>query len=246
MSLYHHAMGLTIHYELRLPAGELESTVRERLSALRDVALRLPFAGVSELVELSETDLNRPWPMRGLAFPRLEDVVDVASRSERDELYRSHAGLADSEWSRLNVPVTFPVLAIGFAVAPGPGSEPAALGLETVRPAGTTRWSWHSWCKTQYASNHGDEHFLRCHGSVIALLDAAMELGFDVSVHDETGYWESRDSAQLLARVAEMNRLIARFAGAFVDKAREAGADSRQVEGAIFEHPDFERLETDE
>lgn len=41
----------------------------------------------------------------------------------------------------------------------------------------------------------------------------------------------------------EMNRVVARFAGAFTDAVRDAGGDSRQVDGAIFEHPDFERLE---
>jgi hypothetical protein len=43
-----------------------------------------------------------------------------------------------------------------------------------------------------------------------------------------------------------MNRLVARIAGAFVDRTRDSGGDSRRVQGAIFENPDFERLETDE
>lgn len=238
-------MGLTIYYELRASAEASEVMVRDQLSALRARALQLPFARVSALVELTETDLNGPWPMQGLAFPRLEDVVDVAARSERDACYRRQTGIPDSEWS-VDAPETFSVLAIGFAVAPGAGSEPAAFGLTTARPFGTTQWSWRSWCKTQYASVHGDEHFLRCHESVIAVLSAARDLGLEVDVHDEGGYWESRDRAQLLARVTDMNRLIARFAGTFVDRAREAGADSRQVDGAIFEHPDFERLESEE
>ena len=63
-------------------------------------------------------------------------------------------------------------------------------------------------------------------------------------VRDEAGYFESRDTTELLQRVAEMNRIVARFAGAFSDAFAEAGGDTKQVQGAIFEHPDFERLET--
>jgi hypothetical protein len=41
-----------------------------------------------------------------------------------------------------------------------------------------------------------------------------------------------------------MNRLIAAFAGRLSDAYAASGGDSRQVEGEIFHHPDFERLET--
>jgi hypothetical protein len=238
-------MGLTVHYEFRA-AASAASEVIERLSALRRRAVELPFDAVSELVRFGETDLTGPWPMRGLAFPRLEDVVDVAARSERQDIYCRHTGISGDDRWRVDVPLRFPVLAVGFSVAPGPGSEPAAFGLATMRPPGTTGWSWHSFCKTQYASNHGEDNFLRCHQSVVAVLDAARELDFDVVVHDEGGYWESRDARALLMRVGDMNRIVARFAGAFVDHVRDAGADSRQVQGEIFQHPDFERLESDE
>jgi hypothetical protein len=236
-------MGLTIHYDLRAPATLSELEVLDHLSALRSRAMGLPFSGVSELVQLSEAELTGPWPMQGLAFPRLEDVVNVAARSEREDIYCRQTGVTGDDRWRVDVPSSFPVRAIGFSVAPGPGSEPAAFGLATERPPGTASWSWHSFCKTQYASNHGEENFLRCHVSLVAVLDAARDLGFEVDVHDEGGYWESRDTRALLERVGEMNRLVAKIAGAFVDRARDAGVDTRQVRGEIFEHPDFERLE---
>ena len=72
-----------------------------------------------------------------------------------------------------------------------------------------------------------------------------LEVAF-LTVRDETGFWESRDAQQLFDSVAGMNRLIARFAGRFSDAVRDAGGDSREVQGAIFEHPDFERLEMGE
>jgi hypothetical protein len=149
-------------------------------------------------------------------------------------------------YRRIEAPHDAPASVIGFAIAPGEGSEPASFTLTRLNgPEVTTRWSGECFCKTQYASMLGDEHLLRCHGSLVALLDAAVELGFEVEVHDETSYWESRDARALTESVAEMNRIVAGFAGAFTDAVREAGVDSRQVRGAIFEHPDFERLETD-
>ena len=50
----------------------------------------------------------------------------------------------------------------------------------------------------------------------------------------------------MLASVDNMNRLIARFAGRLSDVFEEHGGDSRQVQGEIFQHPDFERLESSE
>jgi hypothetical protein len=75
------------------------------------------------------------------------------------------------------------------------------------------------------------------------LLEAARARGFVLEVRDETGYWESRDRAGLIAAVQRMNQLIAQFAGVVTDAARDAGHDSRAIQGEIFRHPDFERLE---
>jgi hypothetical protein len=43
----------------------------------------------------------------------------------------------------------------------------------------------------------------------------------------------------------EMNRIVAGIAGRLTDAVRDAGDDGRSVGGAIFDHPDFERLESD-
>jgi hypothetical protein len=66
------------------------------------------------------------------------------------------------------------------------------------------------------------------------------ELGFDVQVVDEGGYWESRDADLLLASVDHMNQLVAGIAGTLYDRL---GPD-HPVDAPIFAHPDFERLET--
>jgi len=239
-------MGLSICYELSLPKEVAVAEARDLLARLRDEAKALPFEGISELVCLDASDLTAPWPTEGLAFKRLEDVVDVFGRTSREYLYRERLGIADEEYTQVDVPSDLPTTLLGFAVAPGSRCEPASFALAKLTDQSESRW--YSWCccKTQYASALGDDHFLRCHTSVILLLDAAQRLGFECDVRDEAGYFESRDTAQLLQRVGDMNRIVARFAGAFSDAFERAGGDSREVQGEIFRHPDFERLETRE
>jgi hypothetical protein len=250
-------MGLHLCYELRLPADRSEDDVVDRLAALRERALALPFDGVSDVVRFDERALADVPPLRGLAFESLAHVVQLNARFHRDTLYRDWLGLGEEDeyevvdehtrcYRPIEAPQDAPTAVIGFAIAPGRGSEPASFTLTRLSgPEIATRWSGECFCKTQYASMLGDEHLLRCHGSLVALLDAAVEVGFEVEVHDETGYWESRDPRALTESVAAMNRVVAGFAGALTDAVRDAGRDSRQVQGAIFEHPDFERLETE-
>jgi hypothetical protein len=236
-------MGLSICYDLSLPMEKTPAEVHALLSRLREHATSLPFAAVSELVRLDAPTLDGPSPIHGLAYNRLEDVVDFLGRMARDRLYRERLGISDDEYTRIDAPPGLPATAIGFAVAPGAGCEPAAFALVRLDDREPSRWHWWCCCKTQYASVHGDDHLVQCHTSVIALLDAAQKLGLECDVRDEAGYYESRDTSQLLERVEEMNRIVAQFAGAFSDAFERAGGQSRQVQGEIFRHPEFERLE---
>ena len=86
-----------------------------------------------------------------------------------------------------------------------------------------------------------DEHLIHCHTTLVALLDEAIQLGFEVTVRDETHYWETRDADRLVAEVREMNRIVARIAGAMHD----AVGEEARTEGAIFQHPWFEELESE-
>src|SRR5947207_1255366 len=141
-------MGLTISYDLSLPADTPESEVHRLLAKLRDEAVSLPFHATSELVRLTEQDIDRPSPMRGLAFERMEDVVDVGGRFVRDKLYRESRGLdvehaPDEEYVYVEAPEGLPVVIIGFAVAPGAGSEPASFALAKLGEQGpSSPWSW--------------------------------------------------------------------------------------------------------
>ena len=242
-------MGLHVCYELSLPVGTPETKVREVLTALREHALTLPFAEVSGLVRFSRRDLEQPSPMRGLSYVELQNVVDITARSVSKELFCESRGIDidDEAYYRAELTDDVEVVVVGFAVAPGDRSEPASFAVLRLEGGGVpSRWWWHCCCKTQYASVVSNEHLLKCHRAVVALLDAAKRIGLEATVRDETGFYESRDEAQLVANVAEMNRLVARVAGRFSDAFAEAGGDSRQVQGQIFRHPDFERLETKE
>src|SRR5206468_1147437 len=116
------------------------------------------------------------------------------------------------------------------------GCEPANFGycrvpahIEVTAPGGLVRrhatgldgWSWSSFCKTQYASDPtcgGVENFLRCHVSLVKLLDiAAASIGMTVAVDDESGYWERRDPKELVNTVGDWNQFVAAFARTIKD-----------------------------
>ncbi len=61
-----------------------------------------------------------------------------------------------------------------------------------------------------------------------------------MNVRDGSGYWQHRDKAELERQIEEWNSVIAAIAGAFKDGTEELDG---QVVSAIFEAPDFERLE---
>jgi hypothetical protein len=228
-------MGLTLHFTLTLPATTPREQVAARLHQLHEAANRLPFERVGPLTSTTEGE-----PLGDAADDRPELVrltrlwawlqLDPANADTDDEL------VPDAE---------------GFAVIPGGHSEPAIFGLAWVPPRDEEwnplpnepkAWRWQCSCKTQYASIESDEHFVTCHTTLVSLLDEAVRIGLEVEVHDEGGYWDSRDVDRLLGEMRRMNRIVARFGGALHDAI---GAE-HSVEAPIFEHPRFERLEMDD
>lgn len=223
-------MGLHLNYEFRLPADTPRAVVARMLGELRDFAATTRVADVSPLVDLSvdgpesaADDVGRAWHCVHLFARILGDPIP----DDEIPLYTGD-----------------PSSAIGFRVDPGDGAETATFALMYRRAdLGThEEWFWWCGCKTQYASVISDEHLITVHTSMVAILDEAVRLGFDVVVRDETGYWESRSTDVLVAEVTKMNRLVARFAGAVSD----AIGDKHDVQASIFEHPRFERLEMEE
>jgi hypothetical protein len=227
-------MGLTIHYDLKGSANDAATLVAK----LRQRALDLPFTEVGEIVDLSgaECDFDqrdRDDPNRWLLIQAGRYIDDPLNKG------RSY-GLA-------------PTRVIAFSTWPGEGCEQANFGLcQYPRhlhadgrkvPTKLPGWSWHSFCKTQYASNPecgGVENFLRCHLLVVALLDHAKTLGMLKRVSDEGGYWEKRSLEALVEEIGEWNEFIAAFAGQLKDAL--SGGPGRLV-SEITKYPNFEHLE---
>lgn len=232
-------MGLHICYDLTLPGTTSDADAVVLLERLQSYASTLAVAEISAVCSLTGRDLaleSDNWER--WSVPWLLHVNSRGLRKERDGV----AGAIEDD-ERLTI--------AGFLMHPGARSEAAMFGL--VRPLVTQRplnaerpeywqhWFWHYCCKTQYASAVSDDHLVHCHLSVVRMLEEAARIGFDVTVRDETHYWETRSTERLLLEVRNMNRIVARIAGALSDVA----PPELRAEGAIFEHPDFERLESE-
>ena len=234
-------MGLTIHYQLHSNTRSI-NRARELVTQLRSRALDLPFGQVNELIELTgsqcdheqyEQDHQNRWLL-------------IQAREHVD--YPLHSGRSY---------FVVPTHVLAFSTWPGKGCEEANFGLcrfpaaieidDPLRhggrrtiPTHLSGWHWGSFCKTQYASSGdcgGVANFLRCHLSVIRLLDHAGELGILQRVSDEGGFWEKRDVAALAGEVGEWNTMIAGLAGQLKDLF---GAG---VVAPITDFPDYEHLE---
>lgn len=143
---------------------------RERVEQLRQRALELPFENVGDT----------------------QHLVGGECVKTRDRL--RWFGLLNTDGGEF--PMATPDEIIGFTAYPKEGCESAEFGLRRRADAG---YGWQSFCKTAYAKgSHLD--FLRCHLSVIAVLDYAQELGLLRWVDDDSDYWQRRDWMDLLLR----------------------------------------------
>lgn len=138
-----------------------------------------------------------------------------------------------------------------FLIKVGEGCEPLRLGLcrypATVRFGGKElptrkppRWRFSAFCKTQYASVHGWEYFQRCHCAVVHLIAACQMPDMRVKIMDEGAYWPEQSVSKLRENLDRMNGLVAATAGALKDAFETPDA----IQSPIFEHKNFERLET--
>lgn len=225
-------MGLTIHYTLRSDAASPEQA-RHHVERLRKVALDLPMSEVGEVVEFSGDACN---------FKAAEDdslrwlLVQARRMTRIGELYH----------------LVVPIHVFAFSTWPGEGCEAANFGLafypdtietkEGVLATDLSGWSWQSFCKTQYASNMtvgGTANFVRCHMTVVRLLDHAKAMGILESVNDEGHFWENRDVKALVETVGQWNNQMAAIVGQFKDHM------CGEVVAPITEYPNFEHLEAE-
>ncbi|MBD2778756.1 hypothetical protein [Iningainema tapete] len=220
-------MGLTIHYQLSLKNASL-AQVRDKIIALRNVALQLPCVRINELTELQ----------------------GEACYFDQENLDDTHIFLKLRALDLIEVAIkgfssTNPKYIIGFAILPGKGSESAAFGLAThTEITDENDWMWMGFCKTQYASNPeygGLENFLKCHLMIVKMLDEAQKLGITCEVTDESGYWDNRNIEELAGVIDKHNMLMAAFTGKVTDDLEKSGINS--VQAPIFDYPNFEYLE---
>lgn len=223
-------MGVTIHYQLAAPPKTDRAGAKEIARQLRQRALRYASAGrVKRVFPLAEEASTLQWgrTWRFVPVPGRPDSTDAVE--------------------------LMPLTGFGFCIQMGADCEPLWLGLcrypltmlaaARRRRTGLGGWRWVGFCKTQFSSLHGWEHFRRCHLAVIGLLEAARRLGCRVEILDEGGYWPARNETALRQNVEQLNRAIAATAGAL--KNRDTNAETAPVQSPIFAHPRFEHLEAE-
>ena len=234
-------MGLTIHYNLRSNTRSPKQA-RELVARLRGRALDLPFERADEIIELTGPACNyqqydRDHPNRWLLIQAGQYVDDPKHEGYSYGVTPSHI-IAFSAWPGQGCEEA------NFGLCHYPGTievqDPIHRGQKRKIRTGLTGWRWGSFCKTQYSSNAecgGTPHFLRCHLTVIRMLDHAKKLGILEYVSDEGGYWDKRDVAALAREVGDWNAFIAGQVGQFKDLLGD------NFQAAITDFPDFEHLE---
>lgn len=220
-------MGLCLNFELRLPPDRSRADIIETLERLHRFATALPVRRVTPvcLFERERAEPSSFWGSERFEnfFHEWASILAIPS---------DDGPTAGMNWDADS--------AAGFVMALGKGCEAAPVGFLRGRNDHGTRaeWFWYASVKTQYASVVSDEHLVTCHTALVSLLDYAIEIGVDVVVRDETGYWPSRNVATLIDEVHKTNRIVAKLAGMMSDAITQ-----HHVGSAIFRHPDFEHLE---
>ena len=225
-------MGLTIHYELKSAVASPEQA-RELVEQLRQAALDLAMSEVGEVMEFS-----------GAA----SDFQTTEDDSLRWLLVQARRVLPMDGAYHFVVPTRV----FAFSAWPGEECEVANFGLalypDTIESkagalaTGLSGWSWQSFCKTQYASNQnagGMANFVRCHVTMVRLLDHAKAMGILEAVDDESHFWENRDVKALVETVGQWNRHVAALVGQYKDRL------GGTIVAPITEYPNFEHLEAE-
>lgn len=249
-------MGLTINYKLSLPGSLTADEVKKHLNILHQRCLDLPFENVSNIMEFKGEDCD---------FEKHRHDNEVcwllihANHHYHFKVVGGKPVHTEGSEATCIMGVT-PLHVIAFSTLVGPGCESAEFGLcrvprfVTIKLEGiqyrrpmpeSDKWTFHSFCKTQYASDPrcgGVQNFLKCHLTVIKALDIAKEIGFDVTVNDEGDYWTTRDQTELLKNIGVHNEMIAALAGQLNDAAKAVGMT---MEAPITAYPNFEHLEAD-
>lgn len=216
-------MGLTIHYKLSVAKNLSAAVVRELVQRAAHYAQKI---GCAEVDEVLRVEANTPFTSLFVSVGREEDCCFGHVPAKR--------GWAVEIW-------------------PGEGCESALFGLcqyprripfraGSIATGFEGGWLLKGHCKTQYAGEHGWEHFLKCHRQIISLLDFWQQLGVAVEVTDEGEYWQTRSAEKLRRKLEQYDGLVAAVGGMLKDAATDDG-NGLSIVSPIFDCANFERLE---
>jgi hypothetical protein len=216
-------MGLTIHYKLAVDKNLSVAVVRELAERTALYARKIGCAEVSEVFRASGDDKSAPLFVH---VGKPEDCCFGHVAPKRGWLVEVWPG-EDCESAT-------------FGLCQCPRRIPFRAG--SVATGFEGGWLLKGFCKTQYAGEHGWEHFLKCHRQIISLLDFWRQLGVSVEVTDEGEYWETRSEEKLRSKLQQYDGLVAAVGGMLKDMPNDSGG-SLSVESPIFDYANFERLE---
>jgi hypothetical protein len=248
-------MGLTVYYDWKTKT-DLHSA-RRLIVKFRAIALKLPFDEISDIYEQDPPDNKAAFRRYQHSF-RQGDLY--LSRTRQDGAEESvcvpalHALFVNVRVQRAET------ASIGLASHPPVvlhrqdiiqrrkdcSELGRLLGQGDLVEFPTRRrgyYSWHSFCKTQYAGNPklgGEPNFLKAHLSLIELLDQIQATGVKVRIRDDSRYAKHRDVDRLLRRLRDWDALVAKIVGNLADAL---GEQPGTVIAPIKERPDFEHLE---
>ena len=222
-------MGLTVHYQLsalQLDTAAARSLVKEGHA----LALRRQRAGEVRRVNAVREDVTgHPLALQWVTYavPGQENTFSgIEVKPLEGFLFEVNVG-EDCEW------LTLGLCRFHETVTHQGARVPTKMG---------GGWRFAGFSKTQYASLHGWEHFLRCHRAVVESLAEWRTLGVRVKITDEGEYWPRRSVSALRRNLDNMNGLVAAMAGTLKDADSGEGTG---IQSPIFAHKDFERLEAE-
>jgi plasmid stabilization system protein ParE len=221
-------MGLTVYYDWKTKIDA--PSARRMIAKFRALAAKLPFDDVSEIYEQDPPDgksvfrrYRHSFRQGALYLPRTradgeKETVDVPAL----HALFFHVNVRGAETASIGLASHPPVVVHQEDIIERneDGSESGRLLGQGDPVEFPTRrrgyYSWHSFCKTQYAGNPklgGEANFLKAHLSLIELLDQIRASGVNVRIRDDSRYAKHGDVDRLLRCLRDWDALVARFVG---------------------------------
>ncbi len=188
-------MGLTIHYSFKY----LGNKPKETLEVLRLKCLELPLAEVNSVIHVDKDSCKKLYE---LFNQNADDKIIVEKSNQLIGKTLDNWDLIQCQTYRQNYSGINPIEFCLLNLWAGEGCEGTAIILGKY-PDAPNIYQGNSFTKTQYATE-----FIKCHLSIIKVLDYCDELGILKEVSDEGDFWETRNLNSLGASLAEYDKLI--------------------------------------